>query len=173
MRQGFRVLLGLVLVMLFPVSVLAGSTFGDVAENLMQPTELITKIVMVVCYVVGIALILSAFAQYKIHRQNPKLVPLTTPIVMAVLGIIAMLIPYGSTIFGVTFSAEEEAKKRPRATTTLPLPDSTSNRGAVVPLPGRDKGQTRDTRPEKRPATPPAKPPRKGGSHWTDDPKYN
>lgn len=156
--------------------VYATSGIGGIAENLMAPTEIITKVVHVVCYIVGLALLLTAFAQYKIHRQSPKLVPLTTPITLAVLGLIGLLIPYGTHLFGPNASVEDQGKGRPSEQgSNLPLPDSNSNRGSLVPLPGEGAGSesappTAAPSPEE-PA--PAAPPSGGGGNWTNQPQYN
>lgn len=160
------------LILLVPAVCAAGASFGDVADNLMKPTELITKVVMVICYIVGVALLLTALAQYKMHRQNPKLVPLSTPVVLVILGVLALLIPYGTTMLGPTFSAEESAKGRSKPRNALPVPDP-DNHDALLPLPKRDTG-ARQTRPERRdaPPPPPAQKPRKGGGHWSDDAQY-
>ncbi len=120
----------LFLLLWLPLTVFANS-LGDVAENLLGPTAFVTKLVIVACYAIGAILILMSFAQYKIHRQTPKLVPLTTPIALLILGIIALLIPYVTKMGGAE-PAENTDQKR----NVLPLPDTTSNRGPTLPLPG-------------------------------------
>lgn len=89
----------------------AVASIADVSENLMGPTEIITKLVVIACYIVGVGLIIFALAQYKQHRQSPKLVPLTTPILLLILGVLAIVIPYFSIISGQSFSASEQAKR--------------------------------------------------------------
>lgn len=84
---------------------------GAAAERLMTPTEIITKLMLVACYILGVILIVMAVAQYKQHRESPKLVPLTTPIMLVILGVICCLIPYWSTITE-SFSAVEQAKRQ-------------------------------------------------------------
>lgn len=71
-----------------------GVALGDMANNLLVGGNILTKLMWAVCIVVGIALIAAAFTQFQIHRRNPKLVPLTTPVLYLILGIIAIAIPF-------------------------------------------------------------------------------
>lgn len=88
--------------------------FNDITETLMTPTIVITKMLIFACYVVGAALIVASIAQYRNHLQSPKLVPLTTPVMLLVLGIALLLLPYASTLVQDTGSAAEQAKREGR-----------------------------------------------------------
>ena len=116
-----------------PMVALADNSIGDVAQNLMAPTEVVTKLMLVACYVIGVALILVGLAQYKIHLQSPKLVPLTTPIALLILGTVALLIPYVSDKFE-TGNAQKQNLTTEKGS-VLPLPDVNRNRGALLPAP--------------------------------------
>lgn len=136
--RKFTVLTSVVLLLL-PQALLAGSTgsIGDAAVNLLGPTEIITKLALIACYIVGVALILVSFAQYKIHLQSPKLVPLTTPVLLLVLGIITVFIPYASeNMFGESASAAKQNAGKSKQETVLPLPDI-NQKGPVLPIPKR------------------------------------
>src|SRR5438477_9236985 len=109
--KKLAVIIGLILIS-FSAYAARDVSVGGVAENLLGPTELITKLALLACYIVGAALVMVALAQYKIHRQSPKLVPLSTPITLLILGVIALLIPYGSNMFGESGSAVEQNKGR-------------------------------------------------------------
>jgi hypothetical protein len=161
---------------------------GDMAENLLVPTAIVTKLVLIACYVIGFIFVFMAMAQYKIHRQSPKLVPLGTPIILLILGIVALLVPY-TTNLGNTGKAEAEVDKG------TPLPFETkSPKGPGIPLPPMQKGNhtpppeptpapAPDTpapspdmpAPDNGPSVTPEAPPADegGGSGWTDDPRYN
>jgi len=118
----------------------AGSTgsIGDAAVSLLGPTEIITKLFLIACYIVGVALILVSLAQYKIHQQSPKLVPLTTPIMLFILGVITVLIPYASeNLFGESASAAKQNVGKSKSETVLPLPDI-HQKGPALPIPKRD-----------------------------------
>lgn len=97
------------------VSLISTAAFGvdvdDIAGGLETPVVILTKVLLFACYVVGAILILGALAQYRNHRQSPKLVPLTTPILLLVLGVVLLLVPYFSTL-GDSTSAVEQQKKQ-------------------------------------------------------------
>lgn len=160
------------------------TSLGDIANTLLQPTALVTKLLLLACYVIGIALILMAFAQYKIHRQSPKLVPLSTPIILLVLGVIALMIPYVTNQFE-TGNAEKFVQKDQKPT-LLPLPDVTPSKGPGLPLPSK-RGELPPPPPplpDNRVNPAPERPlpdkerevtnPNQGsGGSWADDPRYN
>ena len=154
----------------------AALTIGDAAENLMGPTEVITKFVLFACYVVGIALCLAAIAQYKIHRQSPKLVPLTTPILLVLIGIILIFIPIISNKVGQTGSAVEQAKKEGKYEQSgfdFDFDEANQQRRGLSDLPPDESGPYDDGGYDGGSSEPPPPPPpRRGGSHWSQDPKY-
>jgi hypothetical protein len=77
-----------------------GVALGDMAKTLLVGGGILTKLMWAVCIVVGIALIAAAFTQFQIHRRNPKLVPLTTPVLYLILGIVAIAIPFVGQVEG-------------------------------------------------------------------------
>lgn len=126
MKKIFHSLLNsaVVALLILPTSVWA--SIEDVTDNLMGPTEIITKLTVVASYIVGVGLVIFSIAQYREHRKSPKLVPLTTPIMLLILGTCALLIPYVSVISGESFSANEQAKREGK------LPNKA---GALAPMP--------------------------------------
>lgn len=144
------------------LSAFGGGThsIGDAAQNLMEPTAILTKLVLITCYIVGVALLFMAFAQYRIHRQSPKLVPLGTPITLLLLGLLSLGIPAGTHLFGDPHSAEDEAP-RSKVKSPLPLPD-VGPKGPKIPAPERSRFSL-DRSPEP-PAAPP--PPDDKGYWW-------
>lgn len=165
--------------LLLPVNGMALQSLGDVAENLMGPTSIVTKLVDITCYIIGMAFVLVAFAQYKIHRQSPKLVPLTTPVLLLVLGICALLVPYVTKVTETGKSTTETKEEKPNL---LPMPDI--QKGAGIPYPPTQKGDTQQSGggqtnelapppPDNNTAPAASEPPPAGGGHWTQDPRYN
>ena len=75
-------------------------SIGGIANTLFDGADILAKLMWAACILVGIALFLTAFTQFQIHRDNPKLVPLTTPITYIILALIAICIPFGSKITG-------------------------------------------------------------------------
>lgn len=172
---------------LFSLPALAGdATLGDMAQNLMGPAGIITKVMMMACYLIGTVLIFVAMAQYKQHRQSPKLVPLATPIVMLILGVVALLIPYTTKQFE-TGSAEQHEAQAPEKS-SLPMPNVSGGHGPTLPLPGGAQAPApapTENQPPPAPSTAPSgdaaptpqpapdqsapAPADQGGSgHWTD-----
>ena len=77
-----------------------GVALADMTKTLLVGGGILTKLMWAVCIVVGIALIAAAFTQFQIHRRNPKLVPLMTPILYLILGIVAIAIPFIGQVEG-------------------------------------------------------------------------
>ncbi|MFI4937618.1 MAG: hypothetical protein ACHQJ6_03810 [Candidatus Berkiellales bacterium] len=174
------------LLALLPINVFAAGTasFGDIAQNLLGPTTILTKLAQVACYIIGTALILGSIAQYKMHRLNPKLVPLTTPIALLVLGTITVLIPYSSKMFGETYSATEHAKGDEKDS-VLPLPEPSKNNPGLLPLPGQEQSNQQQSNPPSQSNDQNAGQgnsnyqdnqndvlPPEGGGHWSNEPQY-
>ncbi len=165
-------LLCLLLMLPFTLQASGGThaSLGEAADNLMTPVSFMTKLALLACYIIGIALLLAAIAQYKIHRQSPKLVPLTTPITLLVIGLTALGIPYATYMFGDTFSAEEQHPTG-QSSSNLPLPDLNANKGPKLPNSEQRRNETLPPPPPAESVAPP--PPSEGGGRWTEDPRYN
>ncbi len=155
------------MLLITPFSLFADISLGEASTNLMTPVSFITKLALLSCYIIGIALVLASIAQYKIHRQSPKLVPLTTPITLLILGLTAIGIPYATNMFGDSYSAEQQHPTE-RKSSGLVLPDVNSNKGPSLPSAPAPK---RDSEPSSAPAPAAAEPPPSSG-RWTDDPQY-
>ena len=130
-RSNCLRLAGLFMVFLSPL--LWAGSIGDISDSLLGLTGIVTKVVDIVCYALGAVFLLMSIAQYKIHRQSPKLVPLTTPILLAFLGVLGLCIPYITTVI-------ETGKWVSRAPSTktdssLPLPTLDEPKTRVLPMP--------------------------------------
>lgn len=66
---------------------------GTVTRNLMSVFSGINSVFSGICLIVGIGLIFASFLQYKQHRLNKLLVPISKPIVWFILGIVLVLVP--------------------------------------------------------------------------------
>lgn len=77
-----------------------GMTLAEVSQTLLVGGDALAKLMWAACIVVGIALIAAAFTQFQIHRRNPKLVPLTTPVMYLILGVVSISIPFIDTMKG-------------------------------------------------------------------------
>lgn len=158
----------LLLLSLMPATLMAGS-IGDAAENLMAPTSIVMKLVEIGCYLIGLAFVLMSVAQYKIHRQSPKLVPLSTPITLLILGVIALFIPYTTKL---AETGKSEVKQEEKSS-SLPLPGQ-ENKGAGLPYPPGHVEQSHEQalplpgeeQPHAAPIEEPAATPESSGSGW-------
>jgi hypothetical protein len=92
------------------------TSFGSIAEDLMVSVDVITHIAHVAAVMVGIFLFLMAFSLFKAHRFNPKFVPLEKPILYAVLGCVAVTIPFLGILFGGSTGSIHDLKTQGSAT---------------------------------------------------------
>ena len=76
------------------------ASFGYVAGNIYGTTSIVARLMWAACVISGIALLITAFTQIQTHRNNPKLMPLTTPITYILLGLVALAIPFAERILG-------------------------------------------------------------------------
>ena len=82
------------LLSLTPSFAMADVSLGDAAGILTSLGDVLSKVMWAACIIVGVALIAAGFTQFQIHRRNPKLVPLATPVLYLILGICAIAIPF-------------------------------------------------------------------------------
>lgn len=94
-------------------------SLGELADNFYAPTVFVTKFILFGCYAVGVALALTGIMQYKNHQQNPKLVPLSTPITLFIISAILFVLPFLSQQGGQSWSAAEKAKKEQKDTSYI------------------------------------------------------
>ena len=66
---------------------------GKVTTNLLGVFAGIGSMFSGICIVVGIGLVFASFIQYRQHRANKLLVPISKPIVLLILGIFLACIP--------------------------------------------------------------------------------
>ncbi len=174
----------LVSVGIFLPALAFGSDIASLAANLLGPTVLITQFLVYACYIVGVIFCFMAIAQYTVHRESPKLVPLSTPVMLVLFGILLILLPYLSTLFN-TGSALEYSKKagiveQGHKGLALPPLERAPREG-----PGDFSRKSREERArssdqvEPSRSTPPSpdRPDRpelvpEGGAHWSDEPQY-
>jgi hypothetical protein len=75
-------------------TIAADTDFQDVMSAFIGGGDILSKIIWAACILVGIGMITAAFTQFQIHRRNPKLVPLTTPVMYLILGVCAIAVPF-------------------------------------------------------------------------------
>lgn len=102
MHQLTKIAVGLFLSLLTKSSFAATHpSLGNAAWNLYDVFSWLSIFMWVACIAVGVILLMTAYSQYTIHRFNPKLVPLGTPITYLVLSLAVFAIPFLEPILGV------------------------------------------------------------------------
>lgn len=149
---------------------------GTVSQDLLAPTALVTQVLVYVCYIVAAIFFFMAMAQYKVHRESPKLVPLSTPIMFVLFGLILGLLPYVSSKFNSGSALEyikrgdfKEERHKGLALPSLDVPKR-KGPGDFRRLPQDDPAT--DPTPRVPSSRPVAVPPPAEGGHWSDKPQY-
>lgn len=86
-------------------------SLGAIAEHLVVGTGIVTRLMWVICFAVGLSFIMMSFSFYKAHRFNPRMVPISKPILYLVLGFCLLAIPFLNRVFGETGSVFDYEKK--------------------------------------------------------------
>jgi len=74
-------------------------TLGDIAQNLTNTFEAITRLITAVAYVSGSGLFLISIFQFRQHKENPTQIPLSKPMMFLALGSALLFFP---TIIEIT-----------------------------------------------------------------------
>ena len=84
----------------------APAGFGQVADNVLEPIIIGVSFLSGISFVLGLTCLFSAFLRYMQHRVNPLAFPLSTIIVLTILGVFLVLLPwvYKLTDSGIPFS---------------------------------------------------------------------
>lgn len=69
------------------------SSLGQTAGTVMGPLSTFTKILYIICYVLGICFLLGGIVRYKEYRQNPSETPVSRAISILIFGLIFLAIP--------------------------------------------------------------------------------
>jgi heme/copper-type cytochrome/quinol oxidase subunit 2 len=71
----------------------ADGNAGDVASNTNTILDNVIGIITVILYIAALGVFVSATMKYRIHRQNPQQIPLSTPLTELVLAIVLAALP--------------------------------------------------------------------------------
>lgn len=92
-----RILFTICLMIFSSLALAAGSGYntslGGAANNVNEILLGVSSIIIAVIYIAGAAVLCSAAMKYRIHRQNPQQVHISTVITEIVLGIILLGLP--------------------------------------------------------------------------------
>jgi hypothetical protein len=67
---------------------------GKVAENLMEPVSILANFIGSMSIVVGISCLFACFLKYMQHRVNPLVAPISTVIMLLIMGIVLLCLPW-------------------------------------------------------------------------------
>lgn len=88
-----RVFLNSILLIVVGFYAGAGHAAGSLGDNVMELAANVNSLVSGVCFVIGIGLLGGAAIQYKQHRRNRLMTPISKPIFMFILGAILVCVP--------------------------------------------------------------------------------
>ncbi|MGB6977131.1 MAG: hypothetical protein WBE18_06745 [Gammaproteobacteria bacterium] len=80
----------------FGLSLLCANTFavaasnqslGQIAQQLTGPIMQTTHLLETICLICGVGLVLASLLKYKAHRNNPREIPFSTPLMLLVFGL--------------------------------------------------------------------------------------
>lgn len=119
--------------LLFPVLVFAVNSLDTAASNVNAIVAFIYRIVDVILYLGAAIMGISGLLKYRLHRQNPQQVPLSTPVTE--LGIAAVLVLLGVLAQLSISHKTVENPGMPRASISTQQPTYVAPRPAPTPTP--------------------------------------
>lgn len=95
-----------VIILFFPVAAFASSGIGDLASNLLEPVYVASSFVNSAAIAVGVCAVFGAILRYMQHRVNPLAAPISTVIILFVLGVVLICLPlmYKLTESGIPYN---------------------------------------------------------------------
>lgn len=75
-------------------------TMSQVSDNLMVPAAMLSGLMSIACYIVGICMTFGAMMQYQVYRANPKIAPLGKILFVAATAIALLILPYFAENYG-------------------------------------------------------------------------
>jgi hypothetical protein len=69
------------------------SGIGGIAENMMEPVAVISDFVTNGALIIGVSFLFAAFFRFLQYRVNPLAAPLSTVIILFLLGVSLLLLP--------------------------------------------------------------------------------
>lgn len=87
---------------LFPFISFAGENdgFGYIAQSLIEPVNVISEFVATGAIIVGVSFIFSGFLRYLQYRVNPMASPISTVVVLLVMGVVLVCLPLAYKLTG-------------------------------------------------------------------------
>ncbi|OGT37908.1 MAG: hypothetical protein A3F12_07240 [Gammaproteobacteria bacterium RIFCSPHIGHO2_12_FULL_38_14] len=67
---------------------------GRVMQNMLDPLSVLSDFIQTACFVIGGSFIFASFIKYIEHRRNPLMVPISTVVLLLIMGIVLVLLPF-------------------------------------------------------------------------------
>jgi hypothetical protein len=77
-----------------------GESFGDLANDLLGPVTVLSDFVGTASWIVGFSCLFASLFRYLQYRVNPLAAPISTVIVLLVLGILLLCLPFTYLLTG-------------------------------------------------------------------------
>lgn len=84
----------LVSLVLFTITGLADTGFGQVAQNAMEPVTIFSQFVDAACFLIGGSFIFASIVKYIEHRRSPLMVSISTVIFLFIAGLFLIALPF-------------------------------------------------------------------------------
>src|SRR5688572_13054181 len=97
-----RTLLNYFLVLFFVVAANAAfsADLGQVADNLLEPVSVLSNFIGSASIVLGISFLFAALLKYMQHRISPLEVPISTIVMLVIMGVVLLLLPLAYKLTG-------------------------------------------------------------------------
>ena len=94
------------LLFFIPTLSIADQGIGDVAQNLIEPVSVLSDFVATSSVVIGASFVMASFLRYLQYRINPLAMPISTVIMLLIMGILLILLPlaYKLTEGGIPYT---------------------------------------------------------------------
>lgn len=89
---------------LFTPGVVFALSLGSIAENLLEPVSILADFVNGASLIIGVCLLFASFFRYMRHRVNPLAAPISTVVVLLILGIVLLFLPLAYELTGSKIS---------------------------------------------------------------------
>lgn len=78
----------------------ADGSIGDLANDLMEPVSILSDFIGTGSLIIGITCLFGAFLRYMQYRVNPLMSPMSTVIVLLILGLLLVCVPFLYKVLG-------------------------------------------------------------------------
>lgn len=78
----------------------ASNSIGDIAYQLVEPVSIVSDFIGTSSLIIGIMCVFASFLRYLQYRVNPLVAPMSTVIILLVLGLVLIGLPFIYKVLG-------------------------------------------------------------------------